>query len=153
MSWGAKGIQGALVLWVSRCFTEQEMLSSPLKCLQHWGEFHTLSAFPKSGVQLQKSWQLSTLNWLGIRHLFLRKNSQGFKIASMMKENEMLRGKKKKVPYFYMCTCVCEWVAGSFLENPAFRRANKRACFWHLSRLSGSSCPVLSFAKLERGKR
>lgn len=108
MSWGATGIQGALVLWVSRCFTEQEMLNSPLKCLQHWGEFHTLSAFPKSGVQLQKSWQLSTLNWLGIRHLFLCKNSQSFKIAYMMNENEMLRKKNQYLTF----TCVLVYVSG-----------------------------------------
>jgi len=97
-NWGATGIQGALVLWVSHCFTEQEMLNSPLKCLQHWGEFHSLSAFPKSGIQFQKSWQLSTLNGLGIRHFLLWKSSQGFKIAYMMNQNEML-GKKTK-PYF-----------------------------------------------------
>ena len=103
MSWGAKGIQGALVLWVSHCFTEQEMLNSPLKCLQHWGEFHTLSAFPKSGVQLQKSWQLSTLNWLGIRHLFLWKNSQSFKIAYMTNQNKMLGKKKALLLHVYLC--------------------------------------------------
>lgn len=80
VTWGAEGFRE---LWCSRAPT---VLQSRRCCTALWNasgaaEFHVLSAFPKSGTQLQKSWQLSTLNCLGIRHLFLWKNSQGFKIA------------------------------------------------------------------------
>lgn len=84
-----------------------------------WGaEFHMLSAFPKSGVQLQKSWQLSALNWLGMRRLFLWKNSQGFKIAYVMNQDEMLGGGK---PHLTLTCVLCIWVGvWKFLGESSF---------------------------------
>lgn len=66
-----------------------------------------------------------------------------------MNQNETFGGKTAS----NMCTCVCEWVARSFLKSPGFRRANNRACLWDLSWMSGNPCPILDFTKLERGDR
>lgn len=77
MKWGAEGFRE---LWASTVLQRMRCCTVPWNA-SGTAEFHILSAFPKSGTQLQKSWQLSTLYWLGVRHLFLWKNRQHFKIA------------------------------------------------------------------------
>lgn len=75
--------------------------------------------FPNLAFNFRRAGSFLPLNWLGIRHLFLWKNNQGFKIAYMKSQNEMLVKKLKS--YFYMC----KGVAGSFLENPVFTKADE----------------------------
>lgn len=66
-----------------------------------------------------------------------------------MNQNETLGVKKAS----NMCTCVCEWVARSFLESPGFRRANNRFCLWDLSWAVWKPLSHFEFCKTGEGRQ